>query len=123
MSEVLAPLRRRLEALRRQRGPALSNFPLRVRELVVVASSSRGGSSMLAETLRASTSLVHLRAELNPFLRLVGLTFPESGSGSGQTSRVRSWSSFREDPLASHSVQGRARNSMNAGFVLRATLE
>src|SRR5438552_16777869 len=82
MSEVLAPLRRRLEALRRQRGPALSNFPLRVRELVVVASSSRGGSSMLAETLRASTSLVHLRAELNPFLRLVGLTFPESGSGS-----------------------------------------
>ncbi len=74
-------LRERLLLLRDLRGPAVADFTHRVRRLVVVSSSSRGGSSMLAELLRHSGSLLHLRAEFNPFLRLVGLGFPESGSG------------------------------------------
>src|SRR2546421_2354328 len=81
-SHISDALVTRLATLRRLRGPAVPDFSLRVRELVVVASSSRGGSSMLAETLRESSALLHLHAEINPFLRLVGLTFPESGSGS-----------------------------------------
>ena len=38
-----------------------------VRDVVVVASSSRGGSSMLMELLRYSENLLHLQAELIPF--------------------------------------------------------
>jgi hypothetical protein len=73
------PLEDCLEALRRRRGPAVARFTTAVRQLVLVASSSRGGSSMLVELLRRSGSLMHLRAELNPFLRLVGLCFPQCG--------------------------------------------
>jgi hypothetical protein len=60
----------------------VSNFRHAVRDLVVVASSSRGGSSLLAELLRRSTSLLSLRGELSPFLALRGLSFPRSGAGS-----------------------------------------
>lgn len=72
----------RLARLRVLRGPAVAGFPGRVRTLVVVASSSRGGSSMLTELLRSSPALLHLRGEINPFLRLAGLGFPQSGTGS-----------------------------------------
>src|SRR6266849_2146890 len=72
----------RLRSLRQLRGPAMPGFTSKVRELVLIASSSRSGSSMLAEFLRRSTSLLHMRAEFNPFLRLVGLAFPLSGTGS-----------------------------------------
>src|SRR5262249_28244465 len=71
----------RLAELRRLRGPAVPDFTFRVRELVVVAGSSRGGSSMVTELLRQSSALVHLRAEFNPFLRLVGLGPADSGAG------------------------------------------
>ena len=54
----------------------------RIREVVVVASSSRGGSSMLMELLRHSEHLLHLQAELNPFLVLAELGWPHSGSDS-----------------------------------------
>src|SRR5437660_12935127 len=74
----------RLDALRRRRGPGVAHFSAKVRDVVVLASSSRGGSSMLAEMLRASSSLVHLQAEINPFLRLVGLAFPTSGTNSDE---------------------------------------
>lgn len=73
------PLEGCLELLRRRRGPAVPGFTSAVRQVVLVASSSRGGSSMLVELLRRSRSLIHLRAELNPFLRLVGLCFPLTG--------------------------------------------
>ena len=42
------------------------------RDVVVIASSSRGGSSIFAEVLRRSPSLLHFRAEINPQLRLFG---------------------------------------------------
>lgn len=76
-SDATTPFACRLAALRRLRGPTIPDFASRLREVVVVASSSRGGSSMLAELFRRSPALLHLRAEFNPFLRLVGLTYPE----------------------------------------------
>jgi hypothetical protein len=49
-----------------------------VREVVILASSSRGGSSIFAEVLRRVPGLVHLRAEMNPPLRLFGCAGVES---------------------------------------------
>jgi hypothetical protein len=72
------------EDLRRRRGPGVAGFTTTVRRLIVVASSSRGGSSMLTELLRRSDQLIHLRAEINPFLRLVGLAYPDSDTGCDQ---------------------------------------
>lgn len=78
----VAGVLRRLEVLRPLRGTPVPRFCTKVRDLVVVASSSRGGSSMLSELLRSSPHLLHLRGELNPLLRLVGLDHPHSGTGS-----------------------------------------
>ncbi|WP_229715796.1 sulfotransferase [Mangrovihabitans endophyticus] len=78
------PLGARLALLRGLRGPYVSDFTRRVRRLVVVASSSRGGSSMVTELLRHCDALLHLRGEFNPFLRLAGLGFPDSGTGSDE---------------------------------------
>jgi len=81
-SEAIRTLHERLDALRPLRRTAVTDFPSQVREVVVIASSSRGGSSMLAETLRRSRQLLHFQAEINPFLRLAGLGHPDSGTGS-----------------------------------------
>ena len=70
---VLARVRRRVTALAAERGPRVPAFCSRARDVVVVASSSRGGSSVFSETLRASPDLLHLQAELNPLLTLAGL--------------------------------------------------
>jgi hypothetical protein len=48
-------------------------FRERVRDVVVVASGSRNGSSLFAAWLRRSNELLHLRGEPNPLLRSVGL--------------------------------------------------
>lgn len=77
-------LTRQFTALRELRGPALPEFCAQVRHVILVASSSRGGSSMLAAILRATDSLIHLQGEFNPFLRMVGLTYPASGTGSDE---------------------------------------
>lgn len=53
-----------------------------VRDLVVIACSSRGGSSVFAEILRHGRGLAHFRAEVNPFFLQSGLSFPSSGTGS-----------------------------------------
>jgi hypothetical protein len=53
-----------------------------VREVTVVASSSRSGSSVFSEILRQSSQFWHLSGEVNPFMRLTRLAWPESGSGS-----------------------------------------
>lgn len=78
MSEI-AP---RLDALAAARPPGVPGFFAAARDVVVIACSSRGGSSVFAEMLRRSASLVHFRAEINPFLALAGLTWPTSGTGS-----------------------------------------
>ncbi|MCP4805866.1 MAG: sulfotransferase [Proteobacteria bacterium] len=65
-----------LDALARLRGPRPD--PRReVRDLVLLVSSSRGGSSVFAEGLREIPGLLHLRAELNPFLRVAGFEGPD----------------------------------------------
>ena len=82
VSDALHTLHDRLTRLRALRPGGVAHFCSQVRSVLVIASSSRGGSSMLTETLRASRALLHLQAEINPFLRLAGLGFPDSGTGS-----------------------------------------
>ncbi|MEU7433851.1 sulfotransferase [Streptomyces sioyaensis] len=53
----------------------------RIRRVVVVASSPRGGSSLLAEHLRSCPDLVHLPGETPPLLTLAGLD-PVQRNGS-----------------------------------------
>ncbi|MCM4083545.1 sulfotransferase [Paractinoplanes hotanensis] len=74
----------RLAALRVRRRPIVSGFTRRVQDVVLLVCSSRSGSSMLAEMLRRTSALLHLRAEFNPYLRLAGLAYPDSGTGSDQ---------------------------------------
>ena len=67
-------VRQRLAVLRRRRGSA-GDVCLAVRDLVVVCSSSRGGSSMFGELLRRSPDLLTFSAEINPHV-----TIPTLGS-------------------------------------------
>ncbi len=79
--DVVAQACARVLSLRRRHGPPpIADFCGRVRRVVVIGSSSRGGSTIFTELLRQSNGLLHLRAEINPFLRLAGLCFPESGA-------------------------------------------
>jgi hypothetical protein len=81
---LLADVRARLHALRGEPGydGGADRFRERVRTVVVIGSSSRGGSSIFAEILRRTPQLLHFRAEVNPFFVLAGLSWPESGAGS-----------------------------------------
>jgi hypothetical protein len=71
----------RLADLRRARLP-LEDFRSSVSTLIVVASTFRGGSTLLTELLRRSSNLLHFQSEMNPMLRLAGWTYPENGAGS-----------------------------------------
>ncbi len=53
-----------------------------LRDVVLLLSSSRGGSSITAEFFRQRNDLLHLRAEINPFLYISRLTYPNSTTGS-----------------------------------------
>ena len=72
-SGALAVVKARLAALAPRRGPFVDNVRNGVQDVVLVASSSRGGSSMFSETLRHSGELLHFQAEVNPFFLLAGL--------------------------------------------------
>jgi hypothetical protein len=64
-----------------------------VRKVVLVASSSRGGSSALAEWLRTKEGLISLDGELKPLLRQAGIDDPESDSdciGEVEAGKIRS---------------------------------
>jgi len=69
----LQRVRERVAQLSQLRGPRLPDFIHSVRDVVIIASSSRGGSSVFSETLRSSPDLMHLQAELNPLLTLARL--------------------------------------------------
>ncbi len=71
-------VRARVEGLVAEWGPARSDLRETARQVVIVGSSSRGGSSIFAEALRRSRRLVHFRAEVNPFFRLYGADAPDS---------------------------------------------
>lgn len=64
----------RIRALQAQapRSPAV-DLTVAARQVVLVGSSSRGGSSIFAELLRRSGRMVHFRGEINHVLRLHGL--------------------------------------------------
>lgn len=64
---------------------------------------------MLAEMLRRSPKALHLRAEINPFFRLVGLDFPGSGTGSD-----------RLDPAHVHGLDGHLRQVLDQELALDA---
>jgi len=74
----MAPLRARLDGINQAR-PGAPDLFATVREVIVVASSSRGGSSIFTEILRRSPDLVHLQGEITPFLNLAGLGAGDSG--------------------------------------------
>ena len=78
-ADLLAKARATSRLLNRGRQPRLTGFLSQIREVVVIASSSRGGSSIFTEILRQSPELIHFRGEINPFLTLAGLTPPENG--------------------------------------------
>ena len=70
---LFAAARARIAALREISGaPAPPDVARLARDVVIVGSSSRGGSSIFAELLRRSPHLLHFRGETNPFLRLNG---------------------------------------------------
>lgn len=75
--EVVA---RRFEESRQRLKAQSEGFFNAVREVVVVASSSRSGSSLLAELLSRSSKFLHFPGEINPLLRLASLAWPESGA-------------------------------------------
>lgn len=66
----------RLAALRAQRGATPTHVCDAVRDLVVVCSSSRGGSSLFGELLRRSPSLLTFSAEINPHVMIPTLGAP-----------------------------------------------
>ncbi len=74
--------RARIAALAARREPTPEGGLDRVQQVMVLASSSRGGSSMFLELLRRHAGLINLQAEFNPFLGLVGRTWPDSGAAS-----------------------------------------
>lgn len=59
-----------------------------VRDVVVVASSSRGGSSIFTEILRCSPELLHFKGEINPFLALAGFCYPYNGHSGDMLEEV-----------------------------------
>lgn len=74
-------LDRVLESLQRTDSPTAGFFQS-VREVIVIASSSRSGSSLFGELLKLSPKFYHFPGEINPFLRLAGLAWPGSQTGS-----------------------------------------
>lgn len=80
---TLISMSKKLEEIHQQ-GPMIEipDFCDSVRNVVIIASSSRGGSSVFAEVLRKCETFLHLRAEFNPILHVSGLTYPTSLTGS-----------------------------------------
>ena len=64
-ADVSGPARQALTELRQRRAAGAAPLSA-VRRVIVVASSSRGGSTLVGALLRACPGLVHLRAEINP---------------------------------------------------------
>ena len=76
------PCLKRIEDAIRARAVGTSLRLAQVGTVILVVSSSRGGSSVFAELLRRSEGFLHCRGEVTPFLRIVGLSFPDSGTQS-----------------------------------------
>ena len=77
--EILDRVARRIAQRRPDKG---AGFLASVRDVLVVASSSRSGSSCFVEMLKRSPRLLHFPGEINPFLRLCGLAWPDTAADS-----------------------------------------
>ncbi|MFH1465224.1 MAG: sulfotransferase [Pseudomonadota bacterium] len=98
--ELRAAARARLCALRRAQPAPVADLCAQVREVVVLCSSSRGGSSVMAEILRSSGQMLHFRAEINPFLVLSGHGWPDSGRDDDRLGTA----DLRGAPLLDHLI-------------------
>ncbi|MBU0675594.1 MAG: sulfotransferase [Proteobacteria bacterium] len=78
----LDEVRARITGINRWRSTQIPDPFSAISEVVVVASSSRGGSSIFTEILRRSPDLLHCKGEINPFLTLAGLNREASGNDS-----------------------------------------
>ncbi len=81
-ANILKKTRRTIDLLNNNRQAIVPALCSEVKEVVVIASSSRGGSSIFSEILRHSPELLHFKGEINPFLTLAGLSYPHSGRQS-----------------------------------------
>ena len=54
----------------------------KVRDVILVQCSSRGGSSVFMEMMRHSQAMHHLSGEIGPALVMAGAVYPHSGTGS-----------------------------------------
>lgn len=81
---ALDALRARADSLlSRRRSVPPPDYHELIRDVVVIASSPRSGSSLFAELLRQRVlGQLHLQGEMVPQLALAGLRFPDAGSGS-----------------------------------------
>jgi hypothetical protein len=61
------------DELRRRRSVPEAGSLASIRDVVVVVSGSRGGSTLFGQVLRRVPGLLHLRAEINPLFALAGL--------------------------------------------------
>ena len=59
---------------------SINIFKKHLNTVILLCSSSRGGSSITTEWLRQHNGLLHLPAEINPLLHQVELVYPFSGS-------------------------------------------
>ncbi|MFD3588189.1 sulfotransferase [Streptomyces sp. NPDC058683] len=97
---VIAVARRRLDELRTVRAP-VDDFRTAVRDLVVIASPFRGGTTLLTELLRGAPDLLHFQAEMQPILRLAGWTYPDNGAESERITGLTGDIAFLEKELGS----------------------
>jgi hypothetical protein len=104
----------RLAFLNKARGPAVSDFWQQVKDVVIVASSSRGGSSIFTEILRQSSELIHFRAEVNPFFVLAGLTYSQNGFQSDVLDEAHAQPYYRE-----HLAILEREMSLDAGITMK----
>lgn len=97
---VFEKTRRNVDRVNSYRQAVVTDFCAQVKEVVVIASSSRGGSSIFTEILRHSPELLHFKGEINPFLALAGLSYPRSD---------RPGDRLDENDTAPHNLQKLAR--------------
>jgi hypothetical protein len=74
----------RLLALSGALAPEVRSLRAAVRHVVIIASASRGGSSLLHEMLQRADGLSFLQGECNPAFAISGLTYPATGCDSEQ---------------------------------------
>jgi len=86
-----------ISILNKKRGIEIPNFFKKVKEVIIIASSSRGGSSLFLEILRQSPELIHFRAENTPFLVLSGLTYPKNNLNSDALTEIHTKNTFKNN--------------------------